>query len=61
MPKSGTPDRKLMWPTRAVHNMYKDLKVANNANRSSSNTSINTLTNYFLSFPNIAGRQKEKQ
>ena len=34
-------------------NMDEDLKVANNGNRSSNNTSINTLTNYFLSFPNI--------
>ena len=33
--------------------MYEDLKVAYNANGSSSNTNINTLTNYFLSSPNI--------
>ena len=33
--------------------MYEDLKVASNANGSSSNTSINTLNNYFLPSPNI--------
>ena len=34
-------------------NMDEDLKVANNVNESKNNTSINTLTNYFLSSPNI--------
>ena len=34
-------------------NMDKNLKVTNNVNGSSSNTSINTLTNYFLSSPDI--------
>ena len=34
-------------------NMDEDLKVTNNINGSSSNTSINKLTNYFLSSPNI--------
>ena len=33
--------------------MDKDLKVTNNVNGSSSNTNTNTLTNYFLSSPNI--------
>ena len=33
--------------------MDEDLKVANNVNRSSNNTSINTLTNYFPPSPNI--------
>ena len=34
-------------------NMGEDLKVTNNVNGSSSNTSINTLTNYFLSSPDM--------
>ena len=34
-------------------NVDEDLKIANNDNGPSSNTSINTLTNYFLSSPNI--------
>ena len=34
-------------------NMDEDLKVADNVNGSSINNSINTLTNYFLSSPNI--------
>ena len=38
---------------KSYTNMYKDLKVVNNDNWSSSKTSINTLTNYFLSSPNI--------
>ena len=44
---------------KSCTNMNEDLKVANNANRSSSNTNINTLTNYFLSYPNIeVGKRK---
>ena len=40
-------------------NMEEDLKVTNNVNGSSSNTSINKLTNYFLSSPNIeVGKRK---
>ena len=34
-------------------NMDEDLKIANNVNGSNNNTSINTLTNYFLSSPNM--------
>ena len=34
-------------------NIDKDFKIATNVNRSGSNTRINTLTNYFLSSPNI--------
>ena len=34
--------------------MDEDLKITDNDNASSNNTSINTLTNYFLSSPNIA-------
>ena len=34
-------------------NMDEDFKIANNVNRSSNNTRINTLTNYFLSSQNI--------
>ena len=41
-------------------NMDEDLKVTNNDNRPSSNTSINTLTNYFLSSTNIEIDKKEK-
>ena len=40
-------------------NMDEDLKVANNVNRSSNNTSINTLTSYFLSSPNIEVDKRE--
>ena len=38
---------------KSCTNMYEGLKVANNVSGSSNNTSINTLTNYFLSSPNI--------
>ena len=34
-------------------NMGGDLKITDNVNRSSNNTSTNTLTNYFLSSPNM--------
>ena len=34
-------------------NMDEDLKIANNVNGSNNNTNINTLTNYFLSSPNM--------
>ena len=34
-------------------NMHEDLKVTNNVNGPSNDTSINTLTNYFLSSPSI--------
>ena len=33
--------------------MDEDLKITSNAKRSNSKTSINTLTNYFLSSPNM--------
>ena len=33
--------------------MDEDFKITNNVNRSSNNTSINILTNYFLSSPNM--------
>ena len=40
-------------------NMDEDLKITNNVNGSSYNTSRNTLTNYFLSSPNIeVGKRK---
>ena len=34
-------------------NMDEDLKIASNAKGSNNSTSINTLTNYFLSSPNM--------
>ena len=38
---------------RSCTNTDKDLKNTNNVNRSDSNTNTNTLTNYFLTSPNI--------
>ena len=46
MPKK--PDTR-----QETHVMDEDLKIADNANRYSNNTNTNTLTNYFLSSPNM--------
>ena len=40
-------------------NMDEDLKIGNNGNRSSNNTSINTLTNYLLSSPNMEADKRK--
>ena len=40
-------------------NMDEDLKGANNVNGSSNDTSINILTNYFLSSPNMEVDKKK--
>ena len=47
----------IRWETcvarQSYTNMDEDLKITNTGSRSNNNTSINTLTNYFLSLPNM--------
>ena len=59
MPKKSDFRQKTHVVKEGCTNMDENLKTAINVNGSSNNTNINTLTNYFLSSPNMdIGKRK---